>query len=396
MFESDASTMREELDRQAHASSHSGKAHLSRRLEQSEEEVDGHPLMIFCADADDDAPQDEHALKLIIARFMLGAVQIHMLSHKSTPWPTAKVESVVANICERIAKFDGEIIDFYILGPGRGHLGAVMQKLQSDGAWPPRATLSVSLYSGSYNMRGMQDSDLAAIQELVREAGQPLVDVGKYPFFGGDHCHPWTASLTTFATDTFAVDLNMVSPLLAAALRLFNDSHNAALISPDSNIWKETPLTEDERSRFDDIARLFGSGSAESLRAYAKAILLDDQLFAKVANHKKSTLTAFAHGGCDAPLCAQLVFLNEWLVRHMPEALAKRQVGNWKLRYMKNSRTKKFTMIDLEGTSSDSPVRGVQPVLKDPCDEDVLMSMREAIEDYLFRHLKKVHSQEQA
>ena len=41
----------------------------------------------------------------------------------------------------------------------------------------------------------------------------------------------------------------------------------------------------------------------------------------KVAGFKKSTLKAFAFGGCDSPLCDQLLFLYEWLRVEKPHWL---------------------------------------------------------------------------
>jgi len=178
----------------------------------------------------------------------------------------------------------------------------------------------------------------------------------------------------------------------AAALRVFNDSHNAQLINPTSSIFKRNPLTEDEQERYNLIAALYRDGDTESLRAYCKAIMQDDQLFAKVADYKKSTITAFAYAGCDAPLCAQLVFLYEWLQEHSSEALATPQVGRWHVA----DKQRPFTAIDLENTenATSDNVPGVQPTLKDPCDEDVLLNMREVLQKYLFSHLKRVSSQD--
>merc|ERR1719163_2761401 len=100
-----------------------------------------------------------------------------------------------------------------------------------DPAWEKRnVKWNVSFYSGSYNIRNMKGEDLKALETLCNRSDTPLVDMAKYPFFGGDDCHPWTASLTTFAMETFTCDLNMCAPLLAAALKLFNDDHNTSLV----------------------------------------------------------------------------------------------------------------------------------------------------------------------
>merc|ERR1712079_90507 len=100
---------------------------------------------------------------------------------------------------------------------------------------------------------------------------------------------------------------------------------------------------------------------------------------AKVAKFKHSTLNAMAYGGCDFPLCDQILFLYEWMLREAPNSLQMVE-GYWVL-----NREKGFTSVTQEGSGG---IRAIQPCLQDPKDEAVLVRMRNALEEYFVRHLR--------
>ena len=54
----------------------------------------------------------------------------------------------------------------------------------------------MSIYSGSFNMKGMEASDYKAMQDITaRSGGQPLIDSSKFLFFGEMNCLPETVQL---------------------------------------------------------------------------------------------------------------------------------------------------------------------------------------------------------
>merc|ERR1712146_30991 len=145
-------------------------------------------------------------------------------------------------------------------------------------------------------------------------------------------------------------------------MKLFNDEHNRGLIAP-SKLFKEKrdgkilELDEHEKLRFQRIAPLYDNGE---LQQFCEAILDDFTLFRKVVKFKQSTIAAFAFGGCDSPLCDQLLFLHEWMEVNMPCSLAKPVVGGWVFDLAKG-----FTTI---GDPSVG-VLATQPSLSNPNEE---------------------------
>merc|ERR1712072_308769 len=107
----------------------------------------------------------------------------------------------------------------------------------------------------------MFEGDLRALKEIMDHSNEPLVDMSKFPFFGGKNCHKWANSLTSFATDTFAKRLAEARPRLAAALKSFNDEFNVHLIDPNNDkLFKGSKLTEEETDRFAKMRRKFNQG----------------------------------------------------------------------------------------------------------------------------------------
>jgi len=290
----------------------------------------------------------------------------------------AERDRTIAGICEKLASFEGEVIDFFVIAPGSGNLGAIVDRLKSQGNWPLKQKWRVMLYSGGYNMKGMRQGDILALQDIMRHSDDPLVDLGKFPFFGGKDNHPWANSLTTFVEPDFAIKLNDRKPLLAALLKSFNDEFNKGLIAP-SKIFERNSLTPAQQEHFDDkIAPKYEHGTIE---AYCNALMDDAELWTKVKRFKKNTIKPCAFGGCDSPLCDQLLFLYVWLKANKPEELDLKE-GMWNF-----TLGKEFVEIKEEGM-----FRAMQPVLKNPHKEKALYSMRQALQDHLERHLKWLYS----
>lgn len=228
-------------------------------------------------------------------------------------------------------------------------------------------------------MRGMFSRDLEALEEISQCSTTPLVDCSGFQFFGGKDRHKWSNSLTSFATETFAAALTQLHPLLAAALKSFNDEFNVHLIEPADKIFKGSTLTDDERKRFLEMKKVFQSGTRHAVQEYAKMLVTDKDIFAKVVKFKRNTIRAYAGGGCDAPLCDQLVFLYEWLRIELPNTLAGMTEGTWKFNAEKG-----FSSVEDGG---DGNIRAIQPYLSSPGDETSLMKMRCKLESNLLRFL---------
>merc|ERR1719253_2180340 len=97
-----------------------------------------------------------------------------------------------------------------------------------------------------------------ALADIMRFSDIPLVDMSKFPFFGGKQCHALTASLGSFAFPGFAMRINRQEPLLAAAWKSFNEEFNQELIHPDkASLFKGSTLDWDESMRFATYRKLF-------------------------------------------------------------------------------------------------------------------------------------------
>merc|ERR1712062_643440 len=134
-------------------------------------------------------------------------------------------------------------IDLYITSPLNGNLHCIVSELKKTRSWPLKRANNeevkwrIKMYSGQYNMKGLQPLDLEALKELVSCSDEPLVDVARFPFFGGKNAHPITASLKTFVTPTFAKEVSAEWPETAAMLKIFNHVKIAELISPTGLKW---------------------------------------------------------------------------------------------------------------------------------------------------------------
>jgi hypothetical protein len=358
----------------------------------------GDPLIIFCVDLVSKDGGTILEKKLLMASLALGVDEVLSLSKEgdtgdgkfwdSTVHPKNAAlvkarDATLDAICRKLTQFDGDQVEFRIMAPGHGNIGALVARLRSLGAWPLRPRWRVSMYTGSFNMRGMQEADLSALRAIMEcTGGEPLVDLSKFPFFGKDQCLPVTASIATFATPNFARRLCETAPVLAAIFKLFNEEFNVGLVHPQNSKLFQTGATldEDEKQRFKEMERVF---FADGVEAYAKALYADSSLWAKVASHKKSTAKAFACGSCDGPLCDQLLFLFEWLSHTQPSWLAHSEPGTWCMDPKSG-----FTTISASATDKGAlGILAVQPVLATPQDAKVMGDLRRILEEYFLKQL---------
>lgn len=351
------------------------------------------PVVIFCADFASKDLGTVFEKKQLMAALMLGMTNIPVLTcegghgettannepmHPKAQHIAASRHATLNDICDSLSEFEGDRIDFYVMAPGHGNLGAVVARLRAAGRWPLRARWRVSVYTGSFNTLGMRDADLDALRDMVAAGDSPLIDLSKFPFFGGAGCHPATASFGSFSLPSFGVVLAEKAPLLAAVMVLFNQEFNQGLIHPDNkSLFKGSELDHAEKDRFSQIKSLFYE---KDVSDYAKAIKADSAIWDKVVKYKKTTVAAFAHGSCDSPLCDQLLFLYEWLVKLQPTWLAQVSPGSWCVDRATGYTTVKF------GVSDGTPA--IQPKLAHPKDEAALQGMRAVLQRYCLEHVQ--------
>merc|ERR1740121_813959 len=162
-------------------------------------------------------------------------------------------------------------VDFYVLAPGMGHLGALIQRLSQEHVTATaqlRKHCRVVVYTGSFNTRGTSREDFEALCQLVSDA--PLIDISRYIFFGGNGAHPIAESADTFASPMFAEQIAARSPLLAAVIQSFNEEFNGYLIFPQNHRLFSSGKVQDtrneqEKQRFDEnISPLFAEQGVEA------------------------------------------------------------------------------------------------------------------------------------
>jgi len=278
-----------------------------------------------------------------------------------------------------------------------------VNRLKDMKLWPLRSDKGdkvkweVRLYSGQYNIKGMSQGDVEALGEIMTmQEGQepmnePIVDMAKYVCFGGGLSHSWTSNFTTFAKPNLASKLNVHAPLLAAALKKFTERFNSKLIGPRVGLFGckksyDEVLNEEEIQRFNSISEMHDVDKPAKTQEYARELVADKGLFDKVANFKKSTLFAFSKGYDDSPLCDQLLFLYEWQQQFSADPnnrVFSMEVGEWKVDPEKGrTQVTKMDQVPME------KVRGFQPVMEDPFDEDSLEKMQNMLQEYLLGHLE--------
>lgn len=340
--------------------------------------------------------------KLLMARLMLGLeayVDFQILTAPSLEFKENKTvhplgracyqqhQRAVATAAQEIASLANEPrVDFYVLAPGHGHLGTLIQQLELEHA-PAMAQLRtrcrVVAYTGSFNTRGTCREDFEALCQLVSDA--PLIDISRFIFFGGAGAHPVSESADTFSSPTLASHLSSRSPLLVAVIQSFNEEFNGYLIFPENHrlfcCGKVVDTrSQEEKERFDkDIAPLF---KRDGVSAYCRALVADGALWSKVAGFKRSTVRAFAKGTVDMPLCDQVCFIFEWLQKFKASALSMGPTGKWWV----DPQTGYSGVADPDHPHALG-IPALQPRLAEPQNEEVLLAVRSALEEHLLRHL---------
>lgn len=337
-------------------------------------------------------------MKRLVARLMFGPGEIYALAHEGDQGGArshcdvvhpkaaqlqAERDSTIRQICDRIAGFSGERIDWYILSPGSGNLASIIRELERTETWPLKPKLNLCLYSGVYNLRGMWQSDLEALEKMSKVASGPMLAVDKPSFFGGNRSHPWTGSLSSFATPEFAKRLAWKAPLLATVLKLCSDEINKQRIQPMCKQLFDGVLHGEERRRFAVIARLFERGEGSEVRDYAEALVNDHDLFSKLENSRKNTFRALAHDGCDFSLSDLIPFIVEWLRSERPDSnWLSISNGSWACNLAKGTMEPR--------TVGNGSFAAETPVLENPKDEVCLAEIRDVLWTYLEQHLDKL------
>jgi hypothetical protein len=300
------------------------------QFKRATESMKDQPVVVLLRDTSDKDQGQIADKKMLLFAQMVGFDECHVLTPETKEISSEARQTTLRAIADELAAFTGDVIDFYLMSPGRGNLRAITDSLKVLG--PLKHKWRILLYSGSFNMQGMSDGDIEALKELMVTSDRPLVDLAKFPFFGGDDSHNVTQSFTTFALPDFAMDLGLQWPLLAATLQSFNAEFNARLIAPRMDKIFTRKLDDEERDRFEtNIASKYDEKNPQP---YAEALVSDVELWNVVKKFKKGTLTAFAFGGCDSPLCDQLIFLYLWLKTNMPDDIEEK-VGKWNLNKVK-------------------------------------------------------------
>uniref|UniRef100_A0A7S1AKA4 Uncharacterized protein n=1 Tax=Noctiluca scintillans TaxID=2966 RepID=A0A7S1AKA4_NOCSC len=331
------------------------------------------PLVLFSTDLRNKDQGNIFANKLTMARLALGPVEFCVFKSGQQHM---RLDAAI----RRVAQFPGDTIRFYIMAPGRGFLAEFLNGVKERCEWPPRQAWHVSMYSGSFNVRGMSKKDLQSLQQLTIASGTPLVDVSRFVFFGRDQALPCTKNLEGFVPSDFGENVRQAAPLLAAVMELFNEEFNGRLIHPDhTKLFRPgQPLNRQEEERFARIRLRFDQNDCAAIREYARGLFEDAQLFSKVADYKCGTVRALAHGSINSPLCDQLLFLHEWLTKERPWWLCL-QEGRWSI-----DKDNGFSCVT---QGDEGGPRAVQPVLQDPAQEDRLAEMAGAMEKYFIKHL---------
>jgi len=376
-------------------------AEMWRWLREKEKSCET-PMVLFAADLKKKDGGEIFEKKLLLAALILGKADFRVL----TPGPgceevlekkdegkqhplsdsMARLRTgTLRRVCQRIQEFKGSQVNFFICAPGRGNLGEIVRGLL--GAEPDDARAGtpgyareldakdlklrrvVHLYSGQFNIKGMSGGDLAALEVLVDKG--VLTDAAKYPFFGREDAHPHSKGFTTFALSSFAPMLSSRHPLIAAVWSLINDEFNAKLIAPSK-------LFEVHVSK-PSITKLYEDGK---IKEYAQTVVSDPDLFSKVVKKKMVTLRAFACDCCDAPLCDQLLFINEWVKINQPKSFTwvSAEQGAWNYNV-------KWQCTSVDTRPGMLGIRAVQPVMRQPHDAEALYRMSEALQDYMLGHM---------
>jgi len=346
------------------------------------------PLVVFSADPEKKDKDEIFGMKILLAALILGRVDLHIVTPKHD-------KGSITSIAKKIKEFHGKV-EYYICAPARGNLKHIVDSLtvkkdkeEPQFSGPQRR--SVHLYSGSYNMKKSTEDDLSALSKLVGK-DNCLTDLSKFPFFGYDESV--YTNFADFALPSFAPLLSHRYTLIAAVWRLLNDAFNTKLVSPEKVMEKVLP--PDLEEKFSEAKVHY----AKDMKKYAE-IVCTPKLLEHVVNKKKNTLKAFACGSCDVPLCDQLLFLREWARDHQPPVprdLNNRPEteGTWISEISGTwvyNKKDGYTSVDTRPEVETMGLKAVQPVMREHRDAEALYRMREALQDYTFKHLELLYGE---
>mmetsp|Transcript_47208 Transcript_47208/g.110385 ORF Transcript_47208/g.110385 Transcript_47208/m.110385 type:complete len:463 (-) Transcript_47208:9-1397(-) len=377
------------------------------------------PVIVFCADFETKDGATIFEKKLLMARLMAGIEpcrDFQIVCSERNTYYDKTVHPLATKLFERFdtsldiaAKELAQVadmglgMDFYMIAPGRGHLGALLERVEEK--YPEAFEKLCSrthtvMYTGSFNTQNCKPKDFKYIVKLG--ASEPIVDISKFIFFGRELAHPITASANSFTQESLTESLSLIkyllwslseaSPLLAAAVVLFVEEFQGNLIVPENkSLFRGSTLTPEEQARFDEIAKL--SSKPNQFQMYAKSLFEDEEIFAKVPNYKKSTVKAFAEGSCDAPLCDEACFLYEWLQKNHKGSLlcaSPSEGGQW---WVHPDTGFSGVVTDTSPAPEKATcfsVNAFQPSIKEPRDEELLQKMRDTLAEYVLRHISLV------
>lgn len=388
------------------------------------------PLLIFKANFVDKDTGTVFQKKLLMLRLFLGlqpdevfvvcgaedngedekthAVHPH---HAGVYGQRADTFSQVAQALAKLATESGDAgVDVALISPGKGVLGEILSTLreqQSEGYARLQGHCRCRMYTGGFNTRNSSESDWAELKAFLGERSQvePLVDMSKFGFFGGQDALPCTESIGTFEKASVSEWINAKWPKLSAAWMSFALEFNADLIAP-TNTKLFTKLDEAGKPKFlpfdevlegEELARyqaMVAILESQGCQAYCAALLHDEPIYKQVTKFKQGTVRALANRQADGPLCDQLCFLWDYLRltrgEEAAEILDKGPTGMWTI-----NKERGFSGVRTGGDANpelDMGIQALQPKLRNPRDEATLLMLSDVLEEYLLRHLEQVRA----
>uniref|UniRef100_A0A7S4V173 Inosine/uridine-preferring nucleoside hydrolase domain-containing protein n=1 Tax=Alexandrium monilatum TaxID=311494 RepID=A0A7S4V173_9DINO len=340
------------------------------------------PVIVFTCDTKEKDVGTVFAKKLTMATAALGeefAKELLVVSGEGlAPPPDAyasqrcNMEVAAERTLERASAGQGLELLIAFIAPGWGNVAKLLAALKKRPDWEAVARRTqVTLYSGSFNIRGMTKEDVAALAELIQIIGCKLQDNAHFTWTRKDVL-PELRDMPSLMPD-LAELLAKENPHLLAAWRTFGTEFYAHLIAPrHKKLWaKDTALTDEEKAAFDAASALYDAGDVVG---YCKGILQHDAMFKKVTHFKRNSIRCFATGVLDGPLCDCLVFLTRWVEKHAPHLITFGNTGTWDVDFEKG-----FTGIKEEG----GLCRALQPMLVDQPPREAARTLADAVLDTL-------------
>lgn len=180
------------------------------------------PVVVFTADLGVKGKDKGSVLekKLMLATFALGydfMKRLRIVSHaEENLLRKPHVEDAEDAARDRDLKLGGAVqdfvalakcrsnasLEFFVMAPGRGNLGIIQKKLDEEKLWSVagglREQASVHIYSGSFNIKGMEKEDFDMIVETTKYGREPIMDVSHFPYVGGERMLEKISNLAPF------------------------------------------------------------------------------------------------------------------------------------------------------------------------------------------------------